>query len=86
MKTKHFSLNVFLIILLFFSTCDTFSRQEKQEKQVKNIVLLIGDGMGVSQIYAGMTANHGYLNLEKCKNTGFIKTWKLLKSIAWQQD
>lgn len=35
---------------------------------------MIGDGMGVSQIYAGMTANHGHLNIERCKNTGFIKT------------
>jgi alkaline phosphatase len=31
--------------------------------------------MGVSQIYAGMTANHGHLNLERCQYTGFIKTY-----------
>ncbi|MCD4696979.1 MAG: alkaline phosphatase [Bacteroidales bacterium] len=41
---------------------------------VKNIILMIGDGMGVSQIYAGMTANHGHLNLEEFKNIGFSKT------------
>jgi alkaline phosphatase len=43
-------------------------------KPVRNIILMIGDGMGVSQIYAGMTANHGYLNIERFENIGFSKT------------
>jgi len=42
---------------------------------VKNIILMIGDGMGVSQIYAGMTANHGHLNIERMTNIGFAKTY-----------
>ena len=33
----------------------------------KNIILLIGDGMGVSQVFAGLTANKGNLFLENCK-------------------
>src|SRR5690606_22362848 len=40
----------------------------------RNIILMIGDGMGLTQIYAGMTANHGRLNLEKCRHLGFSKT------------
>jgi len=36
---------------------------------------MIGDGMGISQIYAAMTANHGSLNLEKCTHTGLQKTY-----------
>jgi len=32
---------------------------------------MVGDGMGVSQIYAGLTANHGRLNLEQFKVIGF---------------
>ncbi len=75
MKTKYLSLNVLLAFLLIFGTCSTFSRQEEEENQVKNIILMIGDGMGVSQIYAAMTVNHGHLNLEKCKNIGFAKTY-----------
>jgi alkaline phosphatase len=35
---------------------------------------LIGDGMGVAQIYAGYTANKGNLNLEKANYIGFSKT------------
>lgn len=44
------------------------------EKPV-NIILMIGDGMGPTQIYAGMTVNHGSLNLERCTYTGFQKTY-----------
>lgn len=34
---------------------------------------MVGDGMGVAQIYAGLTANHGKLNLEQCTSVGFHK-------------
>lgn len=42
--------------------------------KVKNIILLIGDGMGLAQIYSGLTANRGELNLGKFLNIGFSKT------------
>lgn len=41
----------------------------------KNIILLIGDGMGVSQVYAGMTANKGHLNIAEFKDIGFSMTY-----------
>lgn len=42
-------------------------------KHPKNIIFLIGDGMGTAQIYAGLVANHS-LNLERFKIIGFSKT------------
>ncbi len=48
----------------------------------KNIILMIGDGMGIAQIYAGMTANHGHLNIEKLPYTGLIKTYCATKYIT----
>lgn len=45
-----------------------------QSDSVKNIILFIGDGMGVAQVFAGLTANHGKLNLEYLKHIGFSKT------------
>jgi len=45
-----------------------------ETKKAKNIILLIGDGMGSSQIYAGMVANKGKLYLEYFPSVGFIKT------------
>lgn len=43
-------------------------------KPSKNVILLIGDGMGLAQIYSGLTANGGTLNWAKFKNIGFSKT------------
>ncbi len=51
----------------------TYRNNDKLSK-VKNIILLIGDGMGLTQIYSGLTANHGELNLSQFLNIGFSKT------------
>ena len=48
--------------------------QKFDVKKPKNIILLIGDGMGVTQVFAGLTANKGRLFLENCKHIGFSKT------------
>ncbi len=41
----------------------------------KNIILLIGDGMGLTQLYSGMTANKGNLYIENFENIGLVKTY-----------
>ena len=51
----------------------TFTQKFKSEKP-KNIIFLIGDGMGVTQVFSGLTANGGHLFLENCKYIGFSKT------------
>ena len=51
-------------------------------KKPKNIILMIGDGMGLAQIYCGMTANGGHLFLENFKNIGFSKTYSADKYIT----
>lgn len=47
---------------------------EKAKEEPKNIILLIGDGMGVTQITAGMIANKNQLELERFPYVGLIKT------------
>lgn len=49
-------------------------RNNDRQSKVKNVILLIGDGMGLAQIYAGYTANYGQLNLFNMLNIGFSKT------------
>ena len=49
--------------------------QPTRKKQPKNIILMIGDGMGLAQLYSGMTANGGHLFIENFKNCGFSKTY-----------
>ncbi len=59
-----------LLAIILLLPMSGFSQKEKHPK---NIILMIGDGMGVAQIYAGLTANHGKLNLEQCTTVGFHK-------------
>lgn len=43
------------------------------KKRPKNIILFIGDGMGVSQVFSAITVNGG-LNIENMTHIGFNKT------------
>lgn len=59
-------------ITLMFFIASLFSVGIGQE--TRNIILLIGDGMGVSQVSAGITASKNQLNIEKISDIGFSKT------------
>lgn len=45
-----------------------------QDKFPQNIILLIGDGMGLAQIQAAMNVSKKPLNIERCQQLGLIKT------------
>lgn len=52
-----------------------YSKEDyKFKSKPKTIILLIGDGMGLAHIYAGYTANKGYLNLFNMNVIGFSNT------------
>ena len=51
-----------------------FSEKNKKKKP-RNVILMIGDGMGTSQVYAGLTANKGNLYLNNFTKVGFSKTY-----------
>jgi alkaline phosphatase len=83
---KHFKLlfqmqriSIFLWVILLVSCKNQVDHKLSNNftcgKKPKNIILLIGDGMGVAQIYAGYTANKGHLNIERCTYSGFSKTF-----------
>lgn len=44
------------------------------KKRPKNVILLIGDGMGVAQVFSAVTANRGVLNMTQMPFTGFSQT------------
>ncbi|NHA02308.1 alkaline phosphatase [Mucilaginibacter sp. HC2] len=50
-------------------------KSDGSQKKVKNIILCIGDGMGLSQIYSTYTANRGQLNIFQMQNIGFSITY-----------
>ncbi len=77
------SLTFLLVSLVVFFSCkentlgapeDLNESQENSNSTPKNIILLIGDGMGISQITAGMYRNGNKLELERCNTIGLIKT------------
>ncbi|MEM8888565.1 MAG: alkaline phosphatase [Bacteroidota bacterium] len=43
-------------------------------QKAKNVILLIGDGMGLAQVSAGMAINGNQLQLERCTTVGLSKT------------
>ncbi len=70
---------LFLLIgISIFFTCQTPSTIQKGGPKTttpKNVILMIGDGMGLTQISAGLYANHGVSNLEKFKTVGLHKAY-----------
>ena len=70
------ALLVLLLSITFgYSQVTTLERlRELNENPPINIILLIGDGMGLSQISAGMYANKNSSALEKFNIVGLQKT------------
>jgi len=65
-----------LIVLALAICCmSVVSQPAVAQKKPKNVIFLIGDGMGIAQIYAGMVASDNKLNLERCTYSGFSKTY-----------
>ncbi|MDD2476602.1 MAG: alkaline phosphatase [Dysgonamonadaceae bacterium] len=52
----------------------TLKKNSYFKKRAKNIIFLIGDGMGVAQVFSAITANRGVLNMTQMPFTGFSKT------------
>ena len=76
MKGK-LSLTALLSILLLIAGCSAqnISKTPDAGKNVKNIILFIGDGMGTAHVYAAMTTAEKPLILESFPYTGFSKTY-----------
>ncbi len=53
-----------------------------QGKKIKNVVLMIGDGMSLMHVYSAWTANRGKLFLDNCQTVGLSKTYCANKLIT----
>lgn len=66
---------VFPLAIFFLVSCNSYQQEKKaKDKKPKNVILMIGDGMGLTQIQAAMTANQNYLNFERFHSVGLSKT------------
>ena len=85
-KMKNKPISLFLLSLFFISlfSCDCTKEQNIEKttsetitlevKKPKNIILLIGDGMGLSQVSASQFYNESATNFERFPIVGLIKT------------
>lgn len=44
------------------------------DREVRKVILLIGDGMGLAQVKAALAANHGNLNMAQMRKVGLSRT------------
>lgn len=77
MKIKILTVSALVISVLLLAGYSVPDKgpAEPARPRPKNIILFIGDGMGLAQVYAAMTASDRPLNLERFPFTGFSKTY-----------
>ena len=74
-------MNSTLKLVLIYLVCFAFlneglaQKSKRSVKSPKNIILLIGDGMGTSQVYAGYTVKKGIMNITGMPVSGFSVTF-----------
>lgn len=56
--------------------------QAPKGKKVKNVILMIGDGMSLMHVYTAWAANRGKLWLDNAQATGLSKTWAVKKLVT----
>lgn len=73
---RKYIVSILLVGILVPALCTGSPTEKKKKgKAPKNIILLIGDGMGTAQIYAGYTAKHGIMNITGMPVSGFSVTY-----------
>lgn len=60
---------------VIFCLCLLFVFSSHAEKRPQNVILMIADGMGVSQLYAAMSQNEAKMNIETFSVIGLSKTY-----------
>jgi alkaline phosphatase len=72
---SHKSLVIIIVLIAAIPLMSNTSICQTHTKEVKNIILFIGDGMGTAQVYGAMTACEHKLFIESFPYTGFSKTY-----------
>jgi alkaline phosphatase len=74
---KKLSISIIIIIsgITLMSCFPTKKTAGKSSAEIKNVILMIGDGMGLPDVYAAMTVSDKPLNIERCNIIGLQKTY-----------
>ena len=49
--------------------------EPSQDNEVRNVIIMIGDGMGLEQVSCAWVVNHGKLNFDSFPYIGISRTW-----------
>ena len=67
------------VVLQYYTTPNPYETVEVNmppvDGEVRNVILMIGDGMGLEQASCAWVLNHGKLNLDKFPYVGLSRTW-----------
>lgn len=77
-KLSNLYFPVLLVIGILIFTNSTYAqkiRNVNKSEQPRNIILLIGDGMGLAQFYAAMTASRDNMNISRCTHLALSRTF-----------
>jgi len=66
---KYLNLSIILLLII------TLTAAGSDNRKPKNLIIFIGDGMGVAQVYAGMTASGFTMTFPAFPVTGFSITY-----------
>jgi alkaline phosphatase len=73
---KIAALLLLIIFVVTFTSCSSSRKlAENETPEIRNVILMVGDGMGLPDVYAAMTVSEKPLNIERCKITGLQKTF-----------
>lgn len=81
---KH-SLRFFTLLIILTGTITSISScgtTEPEKPAAKNIIFLIGDGMGLQQMHAAYVVNGGTLAIERASHVGLQKTHSINRYIT----
>lgn len=73
---KLSNLLIIIVIGATFISCSSAKKAKSiKTTEIRNVILMIGDGMGLPDVYAAMTVSEMPLNIERCNVTGLQKTY-----------
>ena len=73
MKTRRF-LSVLLVVTALFSTISCSNNENQAPKTAKNVIVMIGDGMGPAQVYSLILTSHETTAFQRFPYSGFSIT------------
>jgi alkaline phosphatase len=76
-KMKKIS-NLLILIIIGTTLISCFATKKpalKGSPEIKNVILMIGDGMGLPDVYVAMTVSDKHLNIERCNIIGLQTTF-----------